>query len=63
MSGPITILRYHDDKDVATVETSGGDVYLEDVEPFVRALRRLSAAALPQRKSLAMIAAMRRELT
>jgi transcriptional regulator with XRE-family HTH domain len=62
MTGPFTILRLHDDKDVATVETRGGDVYLEDVEPFEQALRRLSAAALPQRKSLSMIAAMRREL-
>jgi transcriptional regulator with XRE-family HTH domain len=62
MTGPFKILRFHDDQDVATVETRGGDVYMEDVEPFAQALRRLSAAALPQRKSLAMIAAMRREL-
>lgn len=62
MTGPFTILRFRDDRDVATVETRGGDLYLEDVEPFVQALRRLRAAALPQRKSLAMIAAMRREL-
>ena len=63
MTGPFTILRFRDDRDVATVETRGGDIYLEDVEPFTRALRRLSAAALPQRESLAMIAAIRRELT
>jgi len=63
MTGPFKILRFRDDKDVATVETRGGDIYLEDIEPFVQALRRLRAAALPQRKSLAMIAAMRRELT
>jgi hypothetical protein len=62
MTGPFTILRIDDEQDVATVETRGGDVYLEDVEPFAQALRRLSVAALPQRKSLAMIAAMRREL-
>jgi transcriptional regulator with XRE-family HTH domain len=62
MTGPFKILRFHDDPDVATVETRGGDVYLEDVEPFAQALRRLTAAALPQRKSLAMIAVMRREL-
>jgi hypothetical protein len=62
MTGPFKILRFRDDRDVATVETRGGDVYLEDVEPFAQALRRLSAAALPQRKSLAMIAAIRREL-
>jgi transcriptional regulator with XRE-family HTH domain len=63
LTGPFTILRFHDDKDVATVETRGGDIYLEDVEPFALALRRLRTAALPQRKSVAMIAAMRRELT
>jgi transcriptional regulator with XRE-family HTH domain len=63
ITGSFKILRFHDDQDVATVETRGGDVYLEDVEPFAQALRRLSAAALPQRKSLAMIAAMRREFT
>jgi hypothetical protein len=62
MTGPFTILRFREDEDVATVETRGGDVYMEDVEPFAQALRRLRAAALPQRKSLAMIAAMRREL-
>jgi transcriptional regulator with XRE-family HTH domain len=63
MTGPFKILRFHDDQDVATVETRGGDIYLEDVEPFALALRRLRTVALPQRKSLAMIAAMRRELT
>lgn len=63
MTGPFTILRFHDDQDVATIETRGGDVYLEDVEPFAQALRRLAAAALPHRKSVAMIAALRREIT
>ncbi len=62
MTGPFKILRFHDEQDIATVETRGGDVYMEDVEPFAQALRRLRLAALPQRKSLAMIAAMRREL-
>jgi transcriptional regulator with XRE-family HTH domain len=63
MSGPFTILRFRDEPDVAAVESCGGDMYLEDVEPFAQALRRLTAAALPQRKSAAMIAAMRREFT
>jgi transcriptional regulator with XRE-family HTH domain len=62
MSGKFTILRFHDDQDIATIETRGGDVYMEDVEPFAQALRRLSSAALAQRKSIAMIAAMCREL-
>ena len=62
MTGTFTILRFRDEQDVATVETRGGDVYMEDVEPFAQALRRLRAAALSQRKSLAMIAVMRREL-
>jgi transcriptional regulator with XRE-family HTH domain len=63
MTGTFTILRLRDDVDVATIATRGGDVYYEDVEPFAQALRRLTAAALPQRKSVAMIAAMRRDFT
>ncbi|MGI9097673.1 MAG: helix-turn-helix domain-containing protein [Solirubrobacteraceae bacterium] len=63
MTGTFTILRLGDQQDVATFETRGGDVYYEDVEPFAQALRRLTAAALPQRKSVAMIAAMRRDFT
>lgn len=63
MTGTFTILRFHDDQDVATIATRGGDVYYEDVEPFAQTLRRLTAAALPQRKSVAMIAAMRRDFT
>lgn len=62
LTGPFKILRFRDEQDVATVESRGGDMYLEDVEPFAQALRRLRAAALPQRKSAAIIAAMRREL-
>ena len=65
MTGTFTILRSHDDVDVdvATIATRAGDVYYEDVEPFAQALRRLTATALPQRKSVAMIAAMRRDFT
>jgi transcriptional regulator with XRE-family HTH domain len=63
MTGTFSILRCHDDQDVATFETRGGDLYFEDVEPFAQALRRLTAAALPQRKSVAAIAAMRRDFT
>jgi hypothetical protein len=63
MTGTFTILRFHDEQDVVTFETRGGDVYYEDVEPFAQALRRLTADALPQRKSVAMIAAMRRDFT
>jgi len=63
MTGTFTILRFKDEQDVVTFETRGGDVYYEDVEPFAHALRRLTAAALPQRKSVAMIAAMRRDFT
>jgi transcriptional regulator with XRE-family HTH domain len=62
MSGQFTILRFVAEQDVATFETRGGDIYMEDAEPFAQALRLLRAAALPQRNSLAMIAAMRREL-
>jgi hypothetical protein len=61
MTGTFTILRFRDDQDVATIATRGGDVYYEDVEPFAQTLRRLTATALPHRKSVAMIAAMRRD--
>jgi uncharacterized membrane protein len=61
MTGTFTILRFHDEQDVVTFETRGGDVYYEDVEPFAQALRRLTADALPHGKSVAMIAAMRRD--
>ena len=60
---PRSVFRFRDDQDVATVETRGGDFYLEDIEPFAQALRRLTAATLSQRKSVALIAAVRRELT
>ena len=45
----------------SSIATRGGDVYYEDVDPFAQALRRLTAAALPHGKSVAMIAAMRRD--
>jgi transcriptional regulator with XRE-family HTH domain len=61
MTGTFTILRLRDEQDVATIATRGGDVYYEDVEPFAQALRRLTAVAVPHRKSVAMIAAMRRD--
>ena len=61
MTGTFTILRLRDEHDVATIATRGGDVYYEDVEPFAQALRRLTAVALPHRKSVAMIARMRRD--
>jgi transcriptional regulator with XRE-family HTH domain len=61
MTGTFTILRFRDDQDVATTATRGGELYFEDVAPFARALRRLTAASLPHRKSVAMIAAMRRD--
>jgi transcriptional regulator with XRE-family HTH domain len=63
MTGTFKIMRLRDDRDVVTFETRGGDVYYEDVEPFAQTLRRLTAGALPQRKSVAMIAAMRRDFT
>jgi hypothetical protein len=62
MSGQFTILRFLAEQDVATFESRGGDIYMEDAEPFAQALRRLRAASLPQRNSLAAIAVMRREL-
>ncbi|MGH2943920.1 MAG: Scr1 family TA system antitoxin-like transcriptional regulator, partial [Solirubrobacteraceae bacterium] len=61
--GPFTILRFRDGRDLVRVVTRGGDIYFEDAEPFAQALRRIRRAALPHRRSVAMIAAMTKELT
>ncbi len=61
-AGPFTILRFRDDRDLAHVITRAGDIYLEDPEPFAQALRRIKRVALSQRESVAMIAAMAKEM-
>jgi hypothetical protein len=63
MSSAFIVLRLRDEQDVAATDTPGGEIYFDDVEPFAQTLRRLAAAALPQRKSAATIAAMRRDFT
>lgn len=63
LPGPFIILHSPHDPPLALVTTRGGDIFFEDVEPFAQALRRLAKAALTPRRSLAMIAAVRRETT
>jgi transcriptional regulator with XRE-family HTH domain len=63
LPGPFHILHSPHDPPLALVITRGGDLYFEDVEPFSLAFRRLTKAALTPRRSLAMIAAVRREMT
>ena len=57
LAGPFTIMRFHDAPDLVRVPTRGGDIYFEDAEPFVQALRRIKRGALPHKQSVAMIAA------
>jgi len=61
-TGPFSILRFHDDRDLTHVTTRGGDIYFEDAEPFAQALRRIKRVALPQRESVAKIAAVAKEM-
>jgi len=61
--GPFTIMRFRDAPDLVRVVTRGGDIYFEDAEPFVQALRRIKGAALSHKRSVAMIASMSRETT
>jgi transcriptional regulator with XRE-family HTH domain len=57
-AGPFTILRFRDDRDLAHVVTRAGDIYLEDLEPFTQALRRIKRVALSPRDSITMIVAL-----
>ncbi|MGH2941213.1 MAG: helix-turn-helix domain-containing protein [Solirubrobacteraceae bacterium] len=61
--GSFTILRFRDDRDFAHVITRAGDIYVEDPEQFTQALRRIKRAALSQRESVAMIAALTKAMT
>jgi transcriptional regulator with XRE-family HTH domain len=62
-AGPFAILRFPDGRDLAHVITRAGDIYAEDAEPFAQALRRIKRAALSQRESVAMIAALTKAMT
>jgi transcriptional regulator with XRE-family HTH domain len=62
LPGSFLIIHSRHDPPLALVTPRGGDIYFEDVEPFAQALRRLANAALTPRRSLAMIAAVRREI-
>ncbi len=61
--GSFSILRFRDDRDLAHVITRAGDIYVEDPEQFTQALRRIKRAALSQRESVAMIAALTKAMT
>jgi transcriptional regulator with XRE-family HTH domain len=62
LAGPFTIMRFRDAPDLARVATRGGDIYFEDADPFTRALRSIKRMALSHQQSVAMIAAMSREM-
>jgi hypothetical protein len=57
-AGPFAILRFRDDGDLAHIITRAGDIYLEDLEPFTQALRRIKRVALSKQESVAMIVAL-----
>jgi hypothetical protein len=63
LSGAFDILRFRDDRDLVYVETCGGDMYVDRPERYTDAWRRLEAAALSERESRAMIAALEKEMT
>jgi hypothetical protein len=63
LAGPFTIMRFRDGRDLVRVATRGGGIYFEDPEPFAQALRRIKRAALSHKQSVAMIAAMSKEMT
>jgi transcriptional regulator with XRE-family HTH domain len=62
-AGPFTILRFADGRALAHVVTRAGDIYAEDAEPLAQALRRIKRAALSQRESVAMLAALTKAMT
>ncbi|MGI9099546.1 MAG: helix-turn-helix domain-containing protein [Solirubrobacteraceae bacterium] len=61
-TGPFSILRFRDDRDLTHVVTRGGDIYFEEAEPFAQALRRIKRVALSERASVAMLAAVAKEM-
>lgn len=63
LAGPFTVMHFRDAPDLVRVATRGGDIYFEDPEPFVQALRRIKRTALSHTQSVAMIAAVSRETT
>jgi hypothetical protein len=63
LTGPFDIMRFHDERDLVYLETRGGSMYLDRLESFADALRRLEAAALSEPESRAMIADLAKEMT
>jgi len=61
LTGPFDIVRFRDEQDLVYLETRGGSMYLDRLEPFAESLRRLEVAALPEKQSSAMIATLAKE--
>jgi transcriptional regulator with XRE-family HTH domain len=61
LSGPFDIMQFRDERDLVYLETRGGSMYLDRLEQFADALRRLEAVALSEQQSRAMIAAIEKE--
>jgi transcriptional regulator with XRE-family HTH domain len=61
LSGPFDIMQFRDERDLVYLETRGGSMYLDRLDPFADALRRLEAVALSGQASRAMIAAVAKE--
>jgi len=61
LSGPFEIMQFRDEQDLVYLETRGGHMYLDRTGPFADAWRRLEAAALSEKQSTAMIAAVEKE--
>ena len=61
LSGPFEIMQFRDEQDLVYLETRGGYMYLDRTEPFADAWRRLEGAALSEKQSAAMIAAVEKE--
>jgi transcriptional regulator with XRE-family HTH domain len=62
-SGAFDIMRFRGDPDLVFIETCGGDMYIDRLEAYADAWRRLEAAALSERRSVAMIAAVAKEMS
>jgi transcriptional regulator with XRE-family HTH domain len=61
LTGPFDIVRFRDEQDLVYLETRGGSMYLDRPAQFADAWRRLEAAALSEKQSIAIIAAVEKE--
>lgn len=61
LGGAFEIMRFHDDADLVFIETCGGDMYIDRIEAYTNAWRRLEDMALSEQDSMSMIAAVAKE--